>query len=382
VEKLREFFAKQGKTVAATALAGAISANAVQAAPTGLALAISTAAIAGVASVPIAIAATKTIAMTTMQKTLIGTALAAVVGTGLYGVHRNNQLHDQIASLQRTQTLVSSGMLELSSQNQDLSRELEQARRREKAVKDKAGETEQTNELLRLRGMASLSSREIADLKAALAQGGKIPEPLIKMFNKYLAAYEDAEKQSQKNSALNRLKRLSEKLSLSDDQQQQAREVLLANIEARARLEMAGFTGSLPLEEVRAARAKMSADESSALAAVFSDEQMKALEQMDADDADAHYKVWAQAMANQMKSRLKLTPEQLQQFSSILYNLKPGEGGENIPRFSNAQEQLDIRMRALEGVLSPEQAQVYRQKILDDIEEHNEIAQITKALKK
>jgi len=49
VEKLREFFAKQGKTVAATALAGAISANAVQAAPTGLALAISTAAIAGVA---------------------------------------------------------------------------------------------------------------------------------------------------------------------------------------------------------------------------------------------------------------------------------------------------------------------------------------------
>ena len=201
------------------------------------------------------------------------------------------------------------------------------------------------------------------------------------MFNKYLAAYEDAEKQSQKNSALNRLKRLSEKLSLSDDQQQQAREVLLANIEARARLEMAGFTGSLPLEEVRAARAKMSADESSALAAVFSDEQMKALEQMDANDADAHYKVWAQAMANQMKSRLKLTPEQLQQFSSILYNLKPGEGGENIPRFSNAQEQLDIRMRALEGVLSPEQAQVYRQKILDDIEEHNEIAQITKALK-
>jgi len=381
VEKLREFFAKQGKTVAATALAGAISANAVQAAPTGLALAISTAAIAGVASVPIAIAATKTIAMTTMQKTLIGTALAAVVGTGLYGVHRNNQLHDQIASLQRTQTLVSSEMLELSSQNQDLSRELEQARRREKAVKDKAGETEQTNELLRLRGMASLSSREIADLKAALAQGGKIPEPLIKMFNKYLAAYEDAEKQSQKNSALNRLKRLSEKLSLSDDQQQQAREVLLANIEARARIEMAGFTGSLPLEEVRAARAKMSADESSALAAVFSDEQMKALEQMDANDADAHYKVWAQAMANQMKSRLKLTPEQLQQFSSILYNLKPGEGGENIPRFSNAQEQLDIRMRALEGVLSPEQAQVYRQKILDDIEEHNEIAQITKALK-
>ena len=381
LEKLREFFAREGKTVAVTALAGAISANAIQAAPAGLALAISTAALAGVASVPIAIAATKSIAMTTMQKTLIGTTLAAVVGTGLYGVHRNNQLHDQVASLQRTQTLISSQMAEVTSQNQDLSSELEQARRRENALKDKAREKEQTSELLRLRGMASLSAREIADLKAAIAQGGKIPEPLIKIFNKYLAAYEAAEKQTQKNSALNRLKRLSEKLSLSDDQQQQVHDVLLANIDARGRLETAGFTGTLTLEEVRAARDKMSAEESSALAAVFSEDQMKTYEQMNADDADAHYKIWAQAMANQMKSRLKLTPDQLQQFSSVLYNLKPGEGGENIPRFSNAQEQLETRMRALEGVLSPEQAQVYRQKILDDIEEHNEIAQITRALK-
>ncbi len=44
VERLREFFAKRGATVGASGLAGVISANAVQAAPVGLALTISTAA--------------------------------------------------------------------------------------------------------------------------------------------------------------------------------------------------------------------------------------------------------------------------------------------------------------------------------------------------
>ena len=44
VERLREFFAKRGVTVGASGLAVVISANAVQAAPVGLALTISTAA--------------------------------------------------------------------------------------------------------------------------------------------------------------------------------------------------------------------------------------------------------------------------------------------------------------------------------------------------
>jgi hypothetical protein len=41
-----------------------------------------------------------------------------------------------------------------------------------------------------------------------------------------------------------------------------------------------------------------------------------------------------------------------------------------------------MRMRALESVLSPEQLQGYRQKLLADTEEHNSIATVTKALNK
>jgi len=72
VERLREFFAKRGVTVGASALVVVISANAVQSAPVGLAITISTTAIAGTAIVATVSAATiKTVAMTALQKVLI-----------------------------------------------------------------------------------------------------------------------------------------------------------------------------------------------------------------------------------------------------------------------------------------------------------------------
>src|SRR5438309_5022889 len=90
IEHLREFFAKRGVTVGASGLVVVISANAVQAAPLGLAVTISSAAaLAGTAvSTSTAIAATRTIAMTTLQKTIIGATLAAAIGTGIYEAHR------------------------------------------------------------------------------------------------------------------------------------------------------------------------------------------------------------------------------------------------------------------------------------------------------
>lgn len=82
VERLREFFAKRGVTVGASGLAVVISANAVQAAPVGLALTISTAAaltgttLATTASVT----ATKAIAMTALQKTIVTATIAVLAG--------------------------------------------------------------------------------------------------------------------------------------------------------------------------------------------------------------------------------------------------------------------------------------------------------------
>src|SRR3954453_13015122 len=72
LEKLRKFFAKRGLTISAAAIAGAVAANSVQAAPAGLAGTVTTAALSGTTiTTAAALAATKAVTMTTLQKTLI-----------------------------------------------------------------------------------------------------------------------------------------------------------------------------------------------------------------------------------------------------------------------------------------------------------------------
>src|SRR6266545_4045696 len=91
VEKLRSFFTRRGIVCSAAALTAAISANAVQAAPIGLAVTISTAAaIAGTTIAATASAATiKTITMTTLKKVLITATIIAVgVATPLVIQHQ------------------------------------------------------------------------------------------------------------------------------------------------------------------------------------------------------------------------------------------------------------------------------------------------------
>ena len=105
VERLREFFAKRGVTIGASGLVVVISTNAVQAAPVGLAVTISaTAALAGTAiATTTTTAAFKTIAMTTLQKTLItSTTIAVGVATTLVIQHQSHvKLREQNESLQQ-----------------------------------------------------------------------------------------------------------------------------------------------------------------------------------------------------------------------------------------------------------------------------------------
>src|ERR1017187_7865906 len=103
VERLREFFAKRGVTVGASGLALLISSNAVQSAPVGLAATIS-AALAGTAiSTSTVIAATKTIAMTTLQKIIVTATVATLAGAGIYEAHQNAKLREQNQSLEQQQ---------------------------------------------------------------------------------------------------------------------------------------------------------------------------------------------------------------------------------------------------------------------------------------
>jgi hypothetical protein len=118
---LREFFNKRGVAIGAGGLAAVIAGNAVEAAPAGLAAVISTAALAGASlSATATAAATKVIAMTTLQKTLAGAILAALTGVGFYQVH-------QISKLWQENRLLRQQQAPLVEQIQSLERERDQA---------------------------------------------------------------------------------------------------------------------------------------------------------------------------------------------------------------------------------------------------------------
>jgi RNA polymerase sigma factor (sigma-70 family) len=121
VERLREFFTKRGVTVGASGLVIAISANAVQGAPVGLAVSISSAAaVTGTAvSTSTMIPAVKTIAMTTFQKVFITTTLAAAVGTAIYQARQNSTLASQTQTLQQRQALQSDQIQQLQIERDD-----------------------------------------------------------------------------------------------------------------------------------------------------------------------------------------------------------------------------------------------------------------------
>lgn len=121
VEQLREFFTQRGVTVGASGLAVAVLANAVQAAPMGLAVSILSAAALSATAVQAspAIAQSKTIAMTALQITLTSAVLVAALGMAIYQAHQASQWRAQFQMLQPQQTAVAEQMEQLRSERDD-----------------------------------------------------------------------------------------------------------------------------------------------------------------------------------------------------------------------------------------------------------------------
>ena len=174
VERLREFFAKRGVTAGASGLVVVISANAVQAAPAGLAVTISTsAALAGGAvQTSTALAATKAIAMTTVQKTIIGATLAAVVSTGIYEARQNFRLREQNQALQQQRAPWIGQIQRLTHERDDANSKLDALQQEnEQLRRDTAELAKLRGEIARLRN----DSRDLAQLKAADTQKNNDP---------------------------------------------------------------------------------------------------------------------------------------------------------------------------------------------------------------
>jgi RNA polymerase sigma factor (sigma-70 family) len=172
VERLREFFAKRGVTVGASGLVVVISANAVQAAPVALAASISTAvgAVAGTMIATATATATKAMTMTVLHKTIIGAALAAIVGAGIYEARQTLRLRGEVQTLRQQQGPLVEQIAQLKSDNENLSQRLAQAKASVSSSSDRL------RELLRLRGEVALLRRQNGELERAVVAQSKTRE--------------------------------------------------------------------------------------------------------------------------------------------------------------------------------------------------------------
>jgi RNA polymerase sigma factor (sigma-70 family) len=143
LDKLHSLLKSRGITLSAAALATALTAEAVKAAPVGLATTISTAALSSSATL---VGVTKTIAMTTLQKTVLTAALIAAVGTGLYQADQASTLRTQVQALQQQQAPLADKINQLTRDRDDALRQLATLREENQRL------AKNTAELPKLRG--------------------------------------------------------------------------------------------------------------------------------------------------------------------------------------------------------------------------------------
>ncbi|MDB6057876.1 MAG: hypothetical protein JWO95_1720 [Verrucomicrobiales bacterium] len=125
VERLREVFIRSGVAVGTGGVAVVISANAVQAAPVGFASAITAAAIAGsTTTTAVTSAVIKTVAMTTLQKTVVTLSIALLAGAGIYELRQSANLRHQLQELRSQQALLPDRMQQLIRERDDATNRL------------------------------------------------------------------------------------------------------------------------------------------------------------------------------------------------------------------------------------------------------------------
>lgn len=180
VEKLREVFAKNRITIGAGSLGVLISANAVQAAPTGLATKI----------LATTTGLTATAGMTVIQKLLIAGFAAVAIGGGVYSFH----LQKRIAALKEEQTSLNRQVAQMSQERDDAKNRLAAAQRENEQRQN------DEHELLRLRGETGVLRRQLTEAAkehnalpvAALAMNTNLPTAQIHIKARFLTMPNDA----------------------------------------------------------------------------------------------------------------------------------------------------------------------------------------------
>src|ERR1017187_5984224 len=155
LERLHAMLTRQGVALGATAIAGAITVNAVHAAPAALAATITPAVLTATSLT------SATVAMTTLQKIAVTAALAATIGGGIYAAKQASDAHKEVRELQAQQTPMVEQIRQLQFSLTDATNRLTDltAENSElKSGKDKM-------EVLKLRGEVAAMRTQLASLQ-------------------------------------------------------------------------------------------------------------------------------------------------------------------------------------------------------------------------
>ena len=171
IERLREFLAKRGVTAGAGGLAVVITANAVQAAPVGLAATLSSAALASAATGSGALTLLKFMTATKLKTAMIAAAAAGVATTLVIQQQSQAKIRESDGALQQQ----ADQLARLQTERERLSNLL--ARANGPAAEDRL------SELLRLRAEAAILSQQTNDLAALQEENHRMREQNAQQAN-------------------------------------------------------------------------------------------------------------------------------------------------------------------------------------------------------
>lgn len=167
--------------------------------------------------------------------------------------------------------------------------------------------------------------------------------------------------------AQGRLARMKDKLNLTPDQEQAIAAILRQQTERGMAVAQKMFTGKLTHDEMRAAQ-EGGGNPEEQIRSVLSPEQLAGYQEYQHEEAVANARLMANAELLQLQGAMTLKPEQQDQVFAALYDhtvamldgtrveLPPAGGPEAI-----AEWQVARKVKALEGILEPEQLRRYRE---------------------
>jgi len=168
VDRLRDFLLKRKVSVGAAGLAALVSTNAIQAAPSSLVAVIAAGSLAAATTISTSttVAVVKTIAMTTLQKSMLAAALATAVGFGIYEAREAAHMRRQVKTVGQDQEQ----QAQLSNQVAQLQYERDRATNALAALAAEQASTKKgPNEVLKLRGEVGRLRQENAQMGSSSA---------------------------------------------------------------------------------------------------------------------------------------------------------------------------------------------------------------------